>query len=235
LCASSPRPAPLSAGNDTDESWAQQTTRTPPHKAARVRDNQRRSRARHREYVDALRARIARHEREGAQASAELQRAARAVARENVALRGLLLARGVGEEALQRYVKTVAAASRETAVALGGDEPEGGVAGRLVMMLAGMERRRERADGGGEVPAADAPRPLASGEVPGLMQLSPPLVKAHPAAPRLTRERTTDQPELVRGRPTLPELGLALGAKRYDAIRDCLERPKALAPDDITN
>jgi hypothetical protein len=207
--------------------------RTPPHKAARVRDNQRRSRARHREYVDALRARLLRHEREGAQATAEVQRAARAVARENALLRALLAAQGVGEAAVAEYLRSAAVGE-----AAGGT---GGVAGALGRALAGMEARRREAEGGGGGgaraaaadggPAPAVPRPpvqggmVPSGAVP--VQLLPPRVEEHGSAPRQTRTRKEGQQDLTLGRPMLPPMGLALGTKRYDAIRDCLERPKS--------
>jgi hypothetical protein len=212
-----------------------------------VRDNQRRSRARHREYVDALRARLARHEREGAQATAEMQRAARAVARENALLRALLAARGVGEEAVRGYLRSASAAGAAEAEGKGPVEvAEEGGAGRLACVLAEMERGRN----GGGLQAADAspaafspPHPQMPG-MPGMapntpipIQLLPQREEPCVSHPRQTRERKDSH--LSPERPTLPALGLALSAKRYDAIRDCLELPKVLdraaRTDGITN
>jgi hypothetical protein len=218
-----------------------------------VRDNQRRSRARHREYVDALRARLARHEREGAQATAEMQRAARAVARENALLRALLAARGVGDGAVREYLRAASAAPAAAAEPPEGKGPvevaEEGGAGRLARVLAEMERGRGGA-GSQAAPAAEAspaafalPRPQAPGmpvmapNVGVPVQLLPQLEEPRASLPGQTRERKDSH--LAPERPTLPALGLAISAKRYDAIRDCLELPKALDPvahtDGITN
>jgi hypothetical protein len=194
-----------------------------------VRDNQRRSRARHREYVDALRARLLRHEREGAQASAEVQRAARAVARENALLRRLVASCGVADAAVAEYLRAGTAA----AAGGGGDEEGAGEseAGALETVLAGMEARRAEAAVDGEAVAAVPLPPAPNGMVPNgvvPVQLLPPRVEVHGSAPRQTRAGKDGQQDLALGRPMLPALGLALGTKRYDAIRDCLERPTAL-------
>ncbi|KAF5002593.1 hypothetical protein FGRMN_277 [Fusarium graminum] len=84
-------------------------TRT-PESLALNRENQRRSRARQRELVDDLQARVREHERRDAQATLEMQRVARAVAGENAALRSLLAAKGVSVEEVEGYVE---AAKRE--------------------------------------------------------------------------------------------------------------------------
>ncbi|KAF2165994.1 hypothetical protein M409DRAFT_23721 [Zasmidium cellare ATCC 36951] len=60
----------------------------------RIRDNQRRSRARRKEYLSTLEAKLAHCERVGVAANQEIQRAARRVLEENVRLRGVL--RGLG-------------------------------------------------------------------------------------------------------------------------------------------
>lgn len=54
---------------------------------ARVRDNQRRARARQRDYLQELEARLQKYEKQGIQATIEVQSAARAVAKENERLR----------------------------------------------------------------------------------------------------------------------------------------------------
>ncbi|KAI8942284.1 hypothetical protein NX059_000363 [Plenodomus lindquistii] len=70
------------------------------HKAqnlARIRDNQRRSRARRKEYLHELEAKLRNCEQVGIEASSEIQTAARRVLDENKKLRGLLYERGVSE------------------------------------------------------------------------------------------------------------------------------------------
>lgn len=74
-------------------------------KASRVRDSQRASRARKRELVESLRARIAEYERQGVQATLEMQQAARAVAEENAQLRKLLALRGVGQAEIDAFLQ----------------------------------------------------------------------------------------------------------------------------------
>lgn len=53
----------------------------------RIRDNQRRARQRHREYIDSLERKVKQYESEGVQATVEIQAAARGVAKENDRLR----------------------------------------------------------------------------------------------------------------------------------------------------
>ncbi|KAL2255755.1 hypothetical protein VTK26DRAFT_2758 [Humicola hyalothermophila] len=71
---------------------------------ARIRNNQRRSRARHREYVEELKARLHQYERDGVQATLEMRQAARRVALENSRLRSLLASRGVTADEIERYL-----------------------------------------------------------------------------------------------------------------------------------
>ncbi|KAF2003604.1 hypothetical protein P154DRAFT_572793 [Amniculicola lignicola CBS 123094] len=73
--------------------------------AVRVRDNQRRARARQKELIEEMRGKIQEYEQQGVQASAELQRAARKVAWENVQLRKLLVGVGVGQEKIEEYLE----------------------------------------------------------------------------------------------------------------------------------
>ena len=71
---------------------------------ARVRDSQRRSRARRKEYLQELGARLRKCELHGIEASAEIQVAARKVADENRKLRGLLALHSVGKDDIEAYL-----------------------------------------------------------------------------------------------------------------------------------
>jgi hypothetical protein len=73
---------------------------------ARIRDNQRRSRARRKEYLQELEARLRQCELQGIEASSEIQMAARRVADENKKLRGLLAQHGVGDDTIETYIQT---------------------------------------------------------------------------------------------------------------------------------
>ena len=68
---------------------------------SRIRDNQRRSRARQKEYIHELEEKVQACERMGVQASLEIQQAARNVLEENKRLRALLLSRDLGDGGLQ--------------------------------------------------------------------------------------------------------------------------------------
>ncbi|KAK3375879.1 hypothetical protein B0T24DRAFT_208359 [Lasiosphaeria ovina] len=72
--------------------------------AARVRENQRRSRARRREFVESLQTRVQEYERRGVEATLEMQRIARAVALQNSRLRSLLTSAGVSNSEVERYL-----------------------------------------------------------------------------------------------------------------------------------
>lgn len=67
---------------------------------SRIRDNQRRSRARQKEYIHELEEKVQACERLGVQASLEIQQAARNVLEENKRLRALLLSRDLGDGGL---------------------------------------------------------------------------------------------------------------------------------------
>jgi hypothetical protein len=73
---------------------------------ARIRDNQRRSRARRKEYLQELEARLRQCELQGIEASSEIQMAARRVADENKKLRGLLAQHGVADDNIEAYLQT---------------------------------------------------------------------------------------------------------------------------------
>ncbi|KAH7411085.1 hypothetical protein BKA64DRAFT_373065 [Cadophora sp. MPI-SDFR-AT-0126] len=73
---------------------------------ARIRDNQRRSRARRKEYLQELESRLRQCELQGVEASSEIQTAARRVAEENKKLRALLAQQGVRDESIEAYLQT---------------------------------------------------------------------------------------------------------------------------------
>ncbi|RSL52206.1 hypothetical protein BHE90_016868 [Fusarium euwallaceae] len=79
---------------------------------ARIRDNQRRSRARRREYLRELEQRIRVYELQGVEASSEVQQAARRVAEENRQLRGLLNRHGITDDYISSYLHTGCAAAQ---------------------------------------------------------------------------------------------------------------------------
>jgi hypothetical protein len=81
---------------------------------ARVRENQRRSRARRREYVADLETRLRQWEVQGVEASAEVAMGARRVAEENRQLRDLLHAHGVDDRRIAQHVQHIAANSEVT-------------------------------------------------------------------------------------------------------------------------
>lgn len=74
--------------------------------AARIRENQRRSRTRRKEYVQHLEQRLWSFERLGVAATQEVQKAGRKVARENDLLRSLLLLHGVTETSIEEYLES---------------------------------------------------------------------------------------------------------------------------------
>ncbi|KAJ3454326.1 hypothetical protein MRS44_018220 [Fusarium solani] len=79
---------------------------------ARIRDNQRRSRARRREYLQELEQRLRVFELQGVEASSEVQQAARRVVEENRQLRGLLNRHGITDDAISTYLHTSGAAAQ---------------------------------------------------------------------------------------------------------------------------
>ncbi|KAI4603103.1 hypothetical protein KJ359_005895 [Pestalotiopsis sp. 9143b] len=70
----------------------------------RIRENQRRSRARRKEYLQELEQRIRVYEQQGIEASTEIQQAARKVADENRKLRALLVQQGIDESSIESYL-----------------------------------------------------------------------------------------------------------------------------------
>ncbi|KAJ4318894.1 hypothetical protein N0V84_006611 [Fusarium piperis] len=74
--------------------------------AVRIRDNQRRSRARHKEYVEGLQKKLQDYERQGVEATLQMQQAARNVAVENSRLRILLGYHGVTAEEIDKFLQS---------------------------------------------------------------------------------------------------------------------------------
>ncbi|KAH8681340.1 hypothetical protein BX600DRAFT_446312 [Xylariales sp. PMI_506] len=72
----------------------------------RIRDNQRRSRARRKEYLQELEQRLRIYELQGVEASAEIQQAARRVVNENKKLRAMLNEHGVGDAEINSYLQS---------------------------------------------------------------------------------------------------------------------------------
>ncbi|KAL4924627.1 bZIP transcription factor [Aspergillus undulatus] len=76
----------------------------PGTRPSRIRDNQRRSRARRKEYIRELEERVQSYERLGVTATQEVQAAGRKVARENEGLRELLSLHGIAESQVNQYL-----------------------------------------------------------------------------------------------------------------------------------
>lgn len=74
--------------------------------SSRIRENQRRSRARRKEYVRQLEEKLRSYERLGVAATKEVQEAGRKVATENILLRSLLMLRGTTEEEIREHLKS---------------------------------------------------------------------------------------------------------------------------------
>jgi hypothetical protein len=72
----------------------------------RIRDNQRRSRARRKKYLEDLEARLQNYELQCTRASSEIQAAARRVADENEKLRILLARYGIGDDTVVAYLQS---------------------------------------------------------------------------------------------------------------------------------
>lgn len=83
--------------------------------ALRNRENQRRSRARRKDYIQELEQRLRQYEIAGVKATAEVQGAARKVSEENICLRSLLGIYGVDNGRIEKFVQTgdVSFVSRE--------------------------------------------------------------------------------------------------------------------------
>ncbi|KAJ5340220.1 hypothetical protein N7541_009344 [Penicillium brevicompactum] len=74
--------------------------------SARIRENQRRSRTRRKEYTQQLEQQLRSFERLGVAATQDVQKAGRKVAAENVSLRSLLMIHGVTEIQIEEYLES---------------------------------------------------------------------------------------------------------------------------------
>lgn len=73
---------------------------------ARIRENQRRSRTRRKEYIQQLEQRLRSFEKLGVAATQDVQKAGRKVAAENISLRSLLMIHGVTEIQIEEYLRS---------------------------------------------------------------------------------------------------------------------------------
>ena len=128
--------------------------------ASRLRENQRRSRARKKEYLTSLEARVQACQRAGVEANVEIQNAAKRVVRENVLLREILRNRGVGDDEIDRIIREggEGGVNGESAVdgvmKVLGRRPCGGEP--LLMEKLGGERFNDRRNSTGMLGARDA-------------------------------------------------------------------------------
>jgi len=114
---------------------------------ARIRDNQRRSRARRKEYLQELEARLRQCELQGIEASSEIQMVARRVADENRKLRNLLTQHGVGDDSVEAYLQS----SPTSDTLMGG---QFGNASSSVQLLEQLLQRRKTCFSNGNAPMA---------------------------------------------------------------------------------
>jgi hypothetical protein len=84
--------------------------------ASRIRENQRRSRTRRKEYVQHLEQRLWSFEKLGVAATQEVQKVGRKVARENELLRSLLLLHGVTKKSVEEYLESRGQPSSSTQI-----------------------------------------------------------------------------------------------------------------------
>ena len=147
---------------------AVQKSTIPP--ATRVRENQRRSRARRNELIEDLHRRLREYEAKKLQATLAMQAAARLVARENIQLRNLPLSKGVLPAVIERYVRghdcslvcmdTVACTDTQTTAAQG--RKARSIESSRVPSAANQSRREARDD---KLDAEEQGQNNADGEV----------------------------------------------------------------------
>ncbi len=89
--------------NPHQTTTATQASSTNPA-AERIRENQRRSRARRKEFVEGMQRRLDEYEKQGVEATLQMQQAARTVAIENARLRLLLARRGVNNTEVDKFL-----------------------------------------------------------------------------------------------------------------------------------
>lgn len=106
--------------------------------ASRLRENQRRSRARKKEYLVSLEARLQACQRTGVEANVEIQVAAKKVVRENKLLRAMLVRRGVTDSEINKTLKD------------GGEEEGSDEVGRSESAVEGVLRVLGKRPCGGE-------------------------------------------------------------------------------------
>lgn len=155
--------------------------------ASRLRENQRRSRARKKEYLLSLEARFQACQRTGIEANIDIQIAAKKVVRENLILRGMLKMRGVTDGEIDKTLKAggeEGGVNGETAVegvlkVLGkrpcsGGPTAGGTGMQCKPTGAPISQRMatERRNSTGMVAARDADRGGGRGAVTGLPTLA---------------------------------------------------------------
>lgn len=116
---------------------------------ARIRDNQRRSRARRKEYLQELEAKLRQCELQGIEASAEIQLAARRVADENKKLRGLLIQNGIADESIEAFLN--ASPSADTMMG----NQYGGSTGPAVHLLEQLLQTRKSCCADSTIPPID--------------------------------------------------------------------------------
>ncbi|CUS15883.1 unnamed protein product [Tuber aestivum] len=135
--------------------------------ASRLRENQRRSRARKKEYLASLEARFQACQRAGVEANVEIQNAAKRVVRENLLLREMLRNRGVGDSEIDRVIREGGEESVDGESAVDGvlkvlgRRPCGG--DPLPAVKLGDERFNERRNSTGMLAARDAGDRVARG------------------------------------------------------------------------
>lgn len=186
----------------------------------RIRDNQRRSRARRKEYLQAAKQRLQDFERAGVTASAEIQAAARKVVEENVLLRSLLRRHGVTDVEISEHLRNNSEGAR-----LGGPA-SGGTLGTLgaESPVSALEKSLERST---RVQAGFQAQ--TSSTVTGLQQEPMP----QPALPAATPPIGVSSINLNHGQPSPLQAGGSGGARpkqMYDLTDDIVALPDELHP-----
>lgn len=118
---------------------------------ARIRDNQRRSRARRKEYLQELEARLRQCELQGIEASSEIQQAARRVADENKKLRGLLAQYGVRDDSVKAFLQSSEINGQDTMM---GRQLDNGSSSGAVQNLEHLLATRKQCCADGSTPVA---------------------------------------------------------------------------------
>lgn len=145
--------------------------------STRIRDNQRRSRARHKEYVHDLEQRIEGFEKQGVQATLEVQAAGRKVVEENKLLRSLLGLRGVADAEVEDYLQTHKARTDPVGGPLSTPPADSGVPQRATAGRLCSSGPKQTCRNGKTMPEAAAhdrsPVPLSGSKAQSLPSLKP--------------------------------------------------------------